>query len=137
MFFALLLVTLCIAVGTCYCVTRLFDNPIEAILRRIVREDLSRAWKRYIQFAIYVAGVSAGVRIHTLERYVTGTLQHGRPIVLDSARWTLEVYRALIGTLQGLAWLLLVFFAVAMIAYVIVRCGEIKRARRRDWRRGP
>ena len=42
-------------------------------------------------------------------------------------RWILEVYRTVIGTLQGLAWMLLVFFVFALIAYVIVRASEAKR----------
>ncbi len=39
----------------------------------------------------------------------------------------LEVYRMVIGTLQGVAWMLLVFFVFALVAYVIVRAFELKR----------
>lgn len=48
-------------------------------------------------------------------------------IELTNDRWLLELYRTVIETLQGIAWLLLVFFAFALIAYVIVRLGELKR----------
>ena len=34
--------------------------------------------------------------------------------------------RAAFETLQGIAWMLLVFFAFALIAYVIVRIGEMR-----------
>ena len=34
---------------------------------------------------------------------------------LNAARWTLEVYRTVIETLQGIAWMLLVFFIFAPI----------------------
>ena len=44
-------------------------------------------------------------------------------------RWVLEVYRTIIESLQGLAWLLLVFFAVALLAFVIVRVFELKKAK--------
>jgi hypothetical protein len=40
--------------------------------------------------------------------------------------WTLEIYRAIVGTLQSVAWMLLVFFLVSLIAYVIVKGREIK-----------
>ncbi|MED5415647.1 MAG: hypothetical protein VYC64_11885 [Candidatus Latescibacterota bacterium] len=40
----------------------------------------------------------------------------------------LEVYRTLIGTLQSVAWMLLVFFVFALIAYVIVRVSERRSA---------
>jgi len=34
--------------------------------------------------------------------------------------------------LQGIAWMLLVFFVVSLIAYVIVRLAELKRLGRDD-----
>ncbi len=37
-------------------------------------------------------------------------------MVLTGDRWTFEVFRTVIGTLQSLAWLLLVFFGFALIA---------------------
>ncbi len=49
-------------------------------------------------------------------------------IELTQERWVLEIYRTIIETLQGLAWMMLVFFMVALIAYVIVRWSEIKYA---------
>ena len=45
-------------------------------------------------------------------------------VELTTERWVLEVYRTLIGTLQTTAWMLLVFFLFALIAYVVVRIGE-------------
>jgi len=38
----------------------------------------------------------------------------------------LEVYRTIIESLQGLALVLLVFFVVALIAFVIVRAFELR-----------
>lgn len=49
-------------------------------------------------------------------------------IALTSERWVLEVYRTVIQTLQGIAWMLLAFFAVALLAYVVVLLSELKRA---------
>jgi hypothetical protein len=40
---------------------------------------------------------------------------------LNAERWVLEIYRTLIACLQGIAWMYLVVFVVALIAYVIVR----------------
>jgi hypothetical protein len=41
----------------------------------------------------------------------------------------LEIYRTVIGTLQGIAWVLLIFFVVALLAFVIVRIGETRSRR--------
>ena len=127
MFITLLGVTLLISLATSFGVAALFNRPIAAILNRVVAEELSSAWHKYITFAIYVVGVSGGVRIWDLEKYITPRSEDTEAIVLNAQRWTLEVYRTLIGTLQSIAWMLLVFFVFALIAYVVVRGFELKR----------
>ena len=127
MFITLLIVTLLISVVTSFGVAALFNRPIGAILNRIVAEELSTAWHKYIKFAIYVVGVSGGVRIWDLEKYITPREEDAEIIVLNVERWTLEVYRTLIGTLQSVAWMLLVFFVFALVAYVVVRGFELRR----------
>jgi hypothetical protein len=129
MFITLLLVTFVIAVIVSFVVVRLFKNPIMSILGRIVAEDISKAWLRYLTFAIYVVGISGGVRVWDLEKYITPRPRDIDAIVLNSERWTLEIYRCVIGTLQSIAWLLLVFFVFALIAYVIVRGQEEKHSK--------
>jgi hypothetical protein len=126
-FITLLIVTFIIALATSLAVVRLFRAPIRTILDRVVSADLSGAWHRYLAFAVVVVGVSGGVRIWDLEKYITARTKDMEPVVLNADRWVLEVYRTLIGTLQSVAWLLLVFFLVALIAYVIVRGFELRR----------
>jgi hypothetical protein len=41
----------------------------------------------------------------------------------------IEVYKTLIGTLQSVAWMLLVFFLFALLAYVVVRGFELRRSK--------
>lgn len=127
MFITLLIVTLLIALATSLLVLRLFDGLIRKILDRVVSAELSAAWNRYLGFAVVVVGVSGGVRIWSLEKYITARTDDGEPIVLNADRWILEVYRTLIGTLQSVAWVLLVFFVFALIAYVITRGFELQR----------
>ena len=127
MFIILLIVTLLIALATSLLVIRLFDRLIRKILDRVVSTELSEAWNRYLRFAVVVVGVSGGVRIWSLEKYITARTGDGEPIVLNADRWILEVYRTLIGTLQSVAWILLVFFVFALIAYVIMRGFELRR----------
>jgi len=107
----------------------LFRNSLKTILNRILTPELVTAWYRYITFAIYVVGVSGGVRIWELEKYITPRVENEVPIVLNSDRWFLEIYRTIIATLQSTAWMLLVVFAVALIAVVIVRGQEMKHGK--------
>lgn len=130
MFLQLLIVTFAISLAACFVAERLFSRPITAILKRIIGEELNAAWQRYIRFAIYVVGISGGVRIWDLEKYITPRQAETEPIVLNAERWTLEVYRTVIGTLQSLAWMLLVFFVFALVAYVVIRGFEILRTQK-------
>lgn len=126
MFITLLAVTFIIAFAVSFIVTVIFKKPLDSILQRIVDEDIGKAWSRYLTFAIYVVGISAGVRVWDLEKYITPLKKDTEIIVLNLDRWILEVYRTIIGTLQGIAWMLLVFFVFSLIAYVIIRIFEAK-----------
>jgi len=128
MFITLLIVTFIISFVVSGIVVRIFGKPIDKILRRIIADEISQAWVKYLKFAIYVVGISSGVRIWSLERYITPErFERGQIIQLTTERWVLEVYRTIIGSLQGIAWLLLIFFIFALIAFVIVRIFELRR----------
>lgn len=130
MFITLLVVGFAISVAVCAFIVRIFAMPINDILRRIIPDEISMAWAKYLRFAMYVVGISSGVQIWNLERYVNPVPgQRAEAIPLTADRWILEVYRTIIDTLQGLAWVLLVFFVIALIAYVIVRTFEAKKPR--------
>lgn len=129
MFVGLLVGTLLISVVVCLLVARVFDRSIRSILVRLVTEELSSAWHRYITFAIYVVGISGGVRVYSLEQYVNPRSSDQPVPALTASRWALEAYRTIIETLQGIAWMLLVVFVFALIAYVILRGFELRNAR--------
>jgi len=128
MFITLLIVTFALAFVVCSIVILFFGKPLDKILARIISDEISKAWLKYLKFAIYVTGISSGVRIWDLEKYITKPMyEHAEIVQLTAERWTFEVYRTIISTLQGVAWMLLVFFVFALIAYVIVRAFELKR----------
>lgn len=129
MFLTLLIVTFIIALGVSGAVVWFFQSSIEKILVRIVADELAGAWLQYIKFAAYVVGISGGVRIYQLERYVHAPNEQVPVLHLTPETWILEVYRTVIETLQSLAWMLLVVFVVALIAFVIVRAFELRRPR--------
>jgi len=122
MFFALLFITFALALAVSALVAKLFDKSIGVILSRIIPDDISSAWQRFVRFALIVVGISGGVRIYQLERYLEEDTAD-----LTPERWTLEVYRTIIETLQSMAWALLLFFLFALIAYVVVQRGQMRR----------
>lgn len=133
MFFVLLVVTLFVALATAGIVVALFRRPIRQILDRIIGAELAPAWQRFLLFAIYVVGVSSGVQIWKLEQYLRaepgppGSVR--APFLLNAESMGLEVYRTILQVLQGVAWALLVFFVVALAAFVFLRRGEAHRER--------
>ena len=127
MFLTLLVVTFVIALGVSAIVIHMFSATILKILPRIVADELANAWHQYIKFAAYVVGVSGGVRIYQLEQYINAPHKDVEVLALTTQAWTLEIYRTVIGTLQSLAWMLLLVFIFALIAFVIVRAFELKR----------
>ncbi len=130
MFITLLIVTFLIAAAVSAAVARSFAAPVQRILGQIVTDDITFAWSRYLWFAILVVGISSGVRLWELERYITSMdPERIDVLVLTRDRWVLEVYRTIIGSLQGIAWVLLVFFVFALVAYVVVRVGEARATR--------
>lgn len=94
--------------------------------------DLAGAWHRYLVFALYVVGVSGGVRVGSLEQYVNPRDPKPAPLALTPDRWTLEVYRTVIETLQSTAWMLLVAFVFLLLAYVVGRGVEHRAAKQND-----
>ena len=127
MFFSLLGITFIVAIGVTTITVWLFGRHIDRILERIVSDELAAAWHRYILFAAYVVGISGGVNLHKLEQYVNARHIETTVLSLHAETWTLEIYRTVIQTLQSIAWMLLVVFVVALIAYVIVRALELRQ----------
>jgi hypothetical protein len=129
MFLQLLPTTFLIAVATSTLVASLFSRPVKKILDRLVSEELGASCRRYILFAIYVVGISGDVRVWDLERYITPRTNEVAPIALNSDRRVLEAYKTVIGTLQSVAWALLIFFLFALLAYVVSRGFELRYAK--------
>ncbi len=127
MFVVLLIVNFIVAFVVCLIVASIFRTPINKILQRLVAEDIYAMWSKYILFAIYVVGISGGVRLWDLEKYITPNAKDGTVIVLTRERWILEIYRSIIGALESDAWMLLIFFVFALVAFVIVKGIDSRR----------
>jgi hypothetical protein len=125
MFFTLLIVTFCLSIAVTFGVVRAFNKPIGSMLARIIQDEISIVWKKYITFASFVVGISGGVRIHQIERYISAPDKDFEVLSLTFERWTLEIYRTIIETLASLAWMYLVVFIFALLAYVVVRGFEL------------
>ncbi|MCP4706568.1 MAG: hypothetical protein GY865_18370 [candidate division Zixibacteria bacterium] len=127
-FLLLLIVTLVIAVIVSGLVIFFFRKSVDKIFKRLIGEDIAIAWNKFLIFALFVVGVSSGVSIWKLERFIMPETEGVTRPVLTPEFWGLEIYRTVIQTLGGMAWALLIFFLVALIAFVIVKKGETNKA---------
>ena len=127
MFLSLLTVTFFISLLVCFIVSYLFSKPVDGILEKIVSTNIAFAWTKYLKFAIFVVGISGGVKIDYLEKFINPITDDFTPPALTNERWILEIYRTIIESLQAIAWMLLVFFIFALIAYVIVKAFEMSK----------
>ena len=123
-FLFLLFVTLAIAIGVSGLVIFFFRKSIKKIFLRILGEEIAIAWQKFLTFALLVVGVSSGVNIWKLEQFISPETEAIKRPVLTPEYWGLEIYRTIIETLGGMAWALLIFFLVALIAFVIVKKKE-------------
>ena len=126
-FLLLLVVTLAISVAVATIVILFFRKPVDKIFARIIGEEISVAWRKFLTFALFVVGVSSGVNIYKLEQFIKPESDLSTRPVLTAQYWGLEIYRTIIHTLGGLAWALLIFFIAALIAFVIVKRGEARQ----------
>lgn len=124
MFVLLLVVTFTLATAASCVVARMFDKPLAGIIARLIPDELSVAWHRYVLFGLYLVGVNGGVRIWEFQKYVLPIGAARDTLILTPDRWALEVYRTLMGTLQSTAQVLLLLFLAALVAYLIVRARE-------------
>lgn len=123
MFLTLLVVEILISLVIAWLIVRIFSQPIEKILHRISPDETSRAWLTYVKFAIYVAGLSGGVKI--TERDVADFEFRMFP----SSRWAFEIYTTIIGALRSIFWFFAYLFIVLAIAFVIVRVVELIKSK--------
>jgi hypothetical protein len=132
MFMTLLLVAFLLSSAVSWGISRAFSQPMQSILARIIADPISEAWVRYLKFAILVVGISSGVRISEIERYISPTNWQENPeiLALTGERWVLEIYRTVIETLQGVAMMLLAFFVISLVAFVVLRISELRQAAR-------
>ncbi len=118
-FVALLIVTFLLALGVSLGVAWVFAKPLELVLQRLVRIELTAARSRYLRFTMIVIGVTSGTRIHPLEQYINAppwtkeTLKAG----LTQEYWAAELYHTVSDSITGIAWLLLLIVVIGLIAF--------------------
>lgn len=120
MFFILLLSTFAISLLVSYIVVKLFHKPTQKILSELSNQEMGDAWAKYLMFATYVTGVSGGVRPWAFEQYLNPDTR-AKLVTYGNERLALEIYKTVIGSLQSIIFVGVVFFFGSLIAYSITK----------------
>ena len=127
MVIALFAASLVLAFGISYGVANGSRHAVEAILNRFLARSVSEATAKYLQFAVVLAGISSGARIRLLEDFV-GAPAWNKPEIsahVTQDVWALALYHTFIESLEGIAWLLLLFAFLVLTGVVMLRRSKI------------
>jgi hypothetical protein len=107
-------------------------EAIDTILRRFVVDPVVRhGFEKYIRFATVVVGISSGTRVKPLQEYISAP-EWNKPALqaaLTQEFWTLELYRTVLGALEGVAGLLLLCIFLALVAPAVLRLLRVEPPR--------
>jgi hypothetical protein len=128
-FVALFAVSFLLALGWSAVMAWISREAVATVLRRfIVDPVVQTAFGKYTRFAVVVVGVSSGTRVKLLQEYISasewtkGTMQ----AALTQEFWTLEFYRTVMATLEGVITLLLICIFLTLIAPAVLRMLKIE-----------
>jgi hypothetical protein len=132
MFVALFVASFALALALSITVAWISREAIDSILRRFVTDFAVRTgFEKYIRFAIVVVGISGGTRVRVLQEFLAASDLNKAAMAaqLTQEFWVMEIYRTILGTLEGIATLLLVCIFLALIAPVVVRMLKLEPAK--------
>lgn len=130
MFYLLIIGNFILVLAVSLLVMKVFSKSVDRILQRIIKDDISLEWSKYIKFSALVVGISSGMPTYSLSQYLPNeNVEKFKPLVLTTERMVLEIYQTVIETLQGMAYAYCLFFVIALLAYVVIKRGEIKNGK--------
>lgn len=123
MFVVLFLGTFVLALALAATIAWASKELIVGILRHFFASHISVAFGKYLQLAIILVGVTAGTRVHALQEYISAPEinKPGMLAQLTQEFWVMELYRTVVGTLEAILWLLLLFALVIVLAVIFNR----------------
>jgi hypothetical protein len=132
MFLSLFVASFFLALAISLTLAWLFTKPVEDFLHRFVVDPMiCAAWSKYIRFAIVVVGVGTGTRAGAFQEYLSAPSWSKAELAAQLTQnfWALGLYRTVVSTLMGLAWLLPAFCLMTLIARMFIQRAQMKELR--------
>ena len=108
------------------------EKPLSIFIRRIIRNETSSTFTRYVRYATYLVGISHGVTISPLGYEIVAHFSeyeyefpaHILAHDLDYQLLLLWMRAVIMQSLTAIALMYLVFFVSGLIAYITVKAQE-------------
>jgi hypothetical protein len=95
-------------------VVLIFSALIDGVLRRLITGEMAAAWTLFTKFALFVAALTGGLRLADMGALLSSAQTGAAQSSINSAKVLLEVFKAVLGTLNGAVWMLLLIFGAAL-----------------------
>lgn len=112
-----------------FCVASVCEKPISILIRRIIQNDTSCMFTRYVRYATYLVGISHGVNVnplsselavHILERISIDRVSN----YPEWWMWMSSLQTVIMQPLTAIAYMYLALFVLGLMAYITVKVRE-------------
>ena len=114
-----------------FCVACVCEKPLSILMRRIIQNETSSTFTRYVRYATYLVGISHGVRLHPIGFEIVAHFSehdydpaHILERNLDYQLLLMWIQMVIIQSLTAIAYMYLAFFILGLIAYISVKARE-------------
>ena len=105
-----------------FCVASVCEKPISILMRRIIQNETSRMFTKYVRYTTYLVGISHGVRIHPIGFEIVTHFSEERN--LDYQLLLMWIQMVIMQSLTAIALMYLAFFILGLIAYISIKARE-------------
>ena len=112
-----------------FCVASVCEKPLSIFIRRIIQNETSHTFTRYVRYATYLVGISHGVTVNPLSSELRAHILkhdfiHHVSNYPEWWMWLIWIPTPIMQSLTAIASMYLVFFIFGLIAYITVKVRE-------------
>ena len=106
-----------------FCVAIVGNKPLSIFMRRIIQNETSRMFTKYVRYATYLVGISHGVGVHPIGFEIVTHFSEERN--LDYQLLLMWIQMVIMHALTAIVYMYLAFFIFGLIAYISVKAREM------------
>ena len=104
-----------------FCAASVCEKPLSILMRRIIQNETSHTFTRYVRYATYLVGISHGVTVDPLGFEFTAQFVDRD---IERQHLLLWIQVVIMQSLTAIASMYLALFILGLIAYITVKARE-------------